>query len=82
MDVMARYQYKNSSFLIQLTNPIINKINQSSNGNGAGFVYSGNSYYLGRGVALAYAFIFGKSKDERPKTKNVENTDLKQEKHL
>jgi len=82
MDVMARYQYKNSSFLIQLTNPIINKINQSSIGSGPDFSYSGNNYYLGRGVALAYAFTFGRSKDERQKTKNVENNDLKQEKHL
>jgi len=68
--------------LIQLTNPIINKINQSSIGSGPDFSYSGNNYYLGRGVALAYAFTFGRSKDERQKTKNVENNDLKQEKHL
>jgi len=82
MDIMARYQHKKSSFLIQLTNPVINKINQSAVGSTTGFLYAGNSYYLGRSIAIAYAFTFGKSKDEVHKTNSIENKDIKQEKHL
>ncbi len=74
-DLSARYQLKRSSFLLQLNNPLAGKITQSTKGKGERFVYSGNSYIIGRAIAVAYAVSFGKTKDDNKKTKSVKNGD-------
>ena len=78
VDISARYHYKKYSFLIQINNPIIDKINESYDNSGEGFIFSGNSYYLGRSIGLGFSYSFGKTKDEIQRTKSIKNTDLKE----
>ena len=75
-DLLARYQVKKSSFLIQLTNPIINRINESTNISAPFFKYTGRNTFFGRNIAIGYAYSFGRTKDRDEGTRKVENNDV------
>lgn len=82
MDLMVRYQYKNSAFLLQATNPIIDKINEGQLLKSSNLMSTGNSFYYGRSIALGYAFIFGNTRERQSKTKRIENNDIRPEEKL
>lgn len=82
MDVIVHYRYKHSAFLLQATNPVINKISETLKGLGPGFSYAGKDYYFGRSIGIAYSYIFGRQKDVKAKTKDVINNDIKTDEKL
>lgn len=75
-DLNAGYNLKQSSFGIQFTNPIMDKIREYNNGNATGIAFTGNSYYRGRSIAISYSYRFGKTKYHEKQTKEIRNTDV------
>ncbi|WP_293304875.1 outer membrane beta-barrel protein [Pedobacter sp. UBA5917] len=82
MDFVTRYKHKKSSFKIQFTNPIINKIVEKNTNSTEYFLSNGNSYYFGRAISVGYTYSFGSTKDVANKTRKITNEDIKSTKKL
>ena len=82
MDMMIRYNYKKSGFKLQFTNPIVNKIVEKNSSSTRYFSSQGTTYYFGRSLSLGYNYSFGRVKDVRRKTKQINNDDIKLDKKL
>lgn len=79
-DFSFRYQIKKTSILLQITNPILNEINESIKAQAPQYLQSGHNYYLGRSFGIGYAYSFGRKKEGDSKTKAVQNNDISNDK--
>ncbi|MBW7942259.1 MAG: hypothetical protein H3C64_07615, partial [Candidatus Kuenenia stuttgartiensis] len=78
----ARYRLKKVMLLLQAESPFNKKtINNRKFFAEPNYYSSGEAYYINRAISIGFAWNFGRTKGDRSKTKEIQNTDQKSDKN-